>query len=109
MKKLLFLLAFFCAFLYSQNAYAYDWYLRGGFNSWQSQDTYKLSSTETDVYTLELSITSSNISTFNSSDTHEFKVYTNYSNADHASYGLNRLNRRKCLCCIRDSISSVIF
>jgi hypothetical protein len=53
MKKLLFLLAFFCAFLYSQNAYAYDSvYLRGEFNSW-GDTTTPFTTTDGTTYTVE--------------------------------------------------------
>lgn len=57
MKKLLFLLAFFCAFLYSPNAFA-DWYLCGGFtdHSWTTSDaSYKFTSQGNNVFTLQVS------------------------------------------------------
>lgn len=57
MKKLLFLLAFFCAFLYSPNAFA-DWYLCGSFSghSWTTSDaSYKFTSQSSNVFTLQVS------------------------------------------------------
>jgi hypothetical protein len=52
MKKLLFLLAFFCAFLYSPNAFA-DWYIAGPSNWDANNADWKFTSQGSNIYTLE--------------------------------------------------------